>query len=152
MSEIPPTFDPAAFSNDSYVKRVDKPWGYELHWVRNDAPYMGKILHINAGARLSLQLHDEKHESWFLMQGRANVIWDDNQGRMIETELLPGQGYSTAVGQRHRLVGVTDCDVVEVSTPERGTTWRLEDDSARPNETPEQRRKERGENEGPRTG
>jgi mannose-6-phosphate isomerase len=71
---------------------------------------------------------------------------------MIETELLPGQGYSTAVGQRHRLVGVTDCDVVEVSTPERGTTWRLEDDSARPNETPEQRRKERGENEGPRTG
>jgi mannose-6-phosphate isomerase len=69
MSEIPPTFDPAAFSNDSYVKRVDKPWGYELHWVRNDAPYMGKILHINAGARLSLQLHDEKHESWFLMQG-----------------------------------------------------------------------------------
>jgi mannose-6-phosphate isomerase len=145
MSEIPPTFDPKAFSNDPYVKRVDKPWGYELHWVHEDAPYMGKILHINAGARLSLQLHDEKEESWFLMHGRAKVLWDDNQGSMVETELQSGQGYSTVVGQRHRLVGVTDCDVVEVSTPERGTTWRLEDDAARPNETPAQRKKERGE-------
>ena len=63
MSENPPTFDPATFSNDPYVKRVDKPWGYELHWVPEDAPYMGKILHINAGARLSLQLHDEKQET-----------------------------------------------------------------------------------------
>jgi mannose-6-phosphate isomerase len=143
MSDSPPTFDPGGFSNDPYVKRVDKPWGYELHWVREDAPYMGKILHVNAGARLSLQLHDEKQETWFVMQGRAKVLWDDDQGYLVETELQPGHGYSTAVGQRHRLIGLTDCDVVEVSTPERGTTWRLEDDHTRPNETPEQRRKER---------
>lgn len=145
MSESPPTFDPAKFTNDPYVKRVEKPWGYELHWVREDAPYMGKILHINAGCRLSLQLHDEKQESWFLMSGQANVLWDNNLGIIIETVLQPGLGYSTAVGQRHRLVGITDCDVVEVSTPERGTTWRLEDDYSRPNETPEERKKERGE-------
>jgi mannose-6-phosphate isomerase len=147
MTETPPIFDPSTFSNDPYVKRVEKPWGYELHWVREDAPYMGKVLHINAGARLSLQLHDAKQESWLLVNGRAKVLWDDNQGDMVETELQPGLGYSTAVGQRHRLVAVTDCDVVEVSTPEEGTTWRLEDDSSRPDETPEQRRKERGESE-----
>jgi mannose-6-phosphate isomerase len=145
MSDDPPAFDRAEFSNDSFVKRVDKPWGYELHWVREDAPYMGKTLHINAGARLSLQLHDEKRETWLLMSGQAKVIWEDNQGDIVETELQPERGYSTAVGQRHRLVGITDCDVVEVSTPERGTTWRLEDDCSRPNETPEQRVKERGE-------
>jgi mannose-6-phosphate isomerase len=145
MGDTAPTFDPAGFSNAPFVKRVDKPWGYELHWVREDAPYMGKILHIDAGARLSLQLHDQKQESWLLINGQANVIWDNNEGEIVTTTLRPGQGYSTAVGQRHRLIGVTDCDVVEVSTPERGTTWRLEDDHARPNETPEQRRKERGE-------
>jgi mannose-6-phosphate isomerase len=145
MSDDLPTFDPATFSNDPYVTRVDKPWGYELHWVRPEAPYMGKVLHINAGARLSLQLHDEKQESWLLINGQANVIWDNDKGELIETALQPGQGYRSAVGQRHRLVGVTDCDVVEVSTPERGTTWRLEDDYARPDETPEQRKKERGE-------
>jgi mannose-6-phosphate isomerase len=144
LSDNPPSFDPAGFSNDPYVQRVDKPWGYELHWVRADAPYMGKILHVNAGARLSLQLHDEKQESWLLVNGQANVLWDNDQGEIIETALQPGQGYSTAVGQRHRLVGLTDCEVVEVSTPERGTTWRLEDAYSRPHETAEQREKERG--------
>lgn len=140
-----PTFDPTNFSTDAYVKRVEKPWGYELHWVPADAPYLGKILHISAGARLSLQVHDQKQESWFIMTGQAKVVWENNQGELIETELQPGMGYSTALGQKHRLVGITDCDVVEVSTPEKGTTWRLEDDYTRPHETPEQRKKERGE-------
>jgi mannose-6-phosphate isomerase-like protein (cupin superfamily) len=140
-----PAFDPSNFSNEPYVKRVEKPWGYELHWVREGAPYMGKIEHINAGAQLSLQVHDQKEESWFIMKGRAAVIWENSQGELIETELLPGQGYSTQVGQKHRLKGITDCDIIEVSTPEAGTTWRLEDDYARPDETPEQRAIERGE-------
>lgn len=139
----PPAFDTSNFSTDSYVKRVEKPWGYELHWVPGDAPYMGKIIHINQGARLSLQLHDEKQESWLVVAGEAAVIWENEQGELIETRLEPGQGYSTKLGQRHRLMGITDCDVVEVSTPELGTTWRLEDDYARPHETPEQRDIER---------
>lgn len=140
-----PIYDPSNFSNDAYVKRVEKPWGYELHWVPENFPYIGKVLHVDEGKRLSLQVHDEKQESWFLMSGRAAVIWENNQGNLIETELLPGQGYSTQVGQKHRLKGITDADILEVSTPEAGTTWRLEDDFARPHETPEQRKKERGE-------
>jgi hypothetical protein len=73
------------------------------------------------------------------------VVWEDVRGELNETELQPGQGYTCALGQRHRLAGITDCDVVEVSTPELGTTWRLEDDYARPHETAEQRARERGE-------
>lgn len=134
-----------AFTNDSYAKRVEKPWGYELHWVPEDRPYMGKLLHITADARLSLQVHDKKQESWFLMNGRGKVVWENSQGELIETELEPGKGYTCALGQKHRLIGITDCDIIEVSTPELGTTWRLEDDYARPDETPEQRKKERGE-------
>lgn len=145
MTDQAPTYDPKNFSNDPYAKRVDKPWGYEIHWVPEGAPYMGKVLHITTGSRLSLQVHDAKQESWFLMNGQAKVIWENNQGELIETELQPGQGYSTQLGQKHRLVGITDCDILEVSTPELGTTWRLDDDYARPDETPEQRKKERGE-------
>lgn len=143
MADAAPQFDTTNFSTDSYAQRVEKPWGYELHWVRDDAPYMGKIIHINAGARLSLQLHDEKQESWLVMNGQAAVIWEDSSGALIQTLLQPGQGYSTKLGQRHRLIGITDCDIVEVSTPELGTTWRLEDDYSRPNETPEQRAADR---------
>ncbi|MEO6761210.1 MAG: cupin [Candidatus Saccharimonadales bacterium] len=145
MSDNTPTFDPADFRIDSYVKKIEKPWGWELHWVPEGEPYMGKLLHIRAGARLSLQLHDQKQESWFITSGRASVIWENSRGELIETELQPGVGYTTKVGQKHRLKGITDTDIIEVSTPEVGTTWRLEDDYSRPDETPDQRRQERGE-------
>jgi mannose-6-phosphate isomerase len=143
MSSDMPQFDSTNFTNDSYVRRVEKPWGYELHWVPDTAPYMGKVLHINAGARLSLQAHDQKQESWLLIAGQASVIWENAKRELVTTQLQPGVGYSTQLGQRHRLVGVTDCDVAEVSMPELGTTWRLDDDYARPDETPEQRQLER---------
>lgn len=137
--------DKANFSNNPYVKKIEKPWGYEIHWVPEDRPYMGKVLHIDTDKRLSLQIHDQKQESWFLLNGRAKVVWDNANGELIETELEMGKGYTCALGQRHRLVGITDCDVLEVSTPEIGTTFRLEDDYKRPNETEELRKKERGE-------
>jgi mannose-6-phosphate isomerase len=140
-----PVFDPSGFTNEPYVKRVEKPWGYELHWVRESAPYMGKIMHINGDSSLSLQVHDEKEETYFMMAGRARLIWENNQGNMIETEMLPGMGYSTQVGQKHRIESITDCDIIEASTPEKGTTWRLWDKYSRPDETPEQRKIERGE-------
>jgi mannose-6-phosphate isomerase-like protein (cupin superfamily) len=106
---------------------------------------MGKLIHINEGARLSLQTHDKKQESWFLINGRAKVIWEDKNGNLIETELKKDQGYSCAIGQKHRLAGITDTDIIEVSTPEIGTTFRLEDDYNRSDETEELRQKERND-------
>lgn len=135
-----PTFDPSGYDTNSYVRRVEKPWGYELHWVPDGMPYMGKVIHINEGARLSLQVHDEKQESYFIIAGKGSVIWENSQGEMIETTLEPGKGYTTKVGQKHRLKGLEGgCDIIEVSTPETGTTWRLEDDYARKHQTPEER-------------
>ena len=140
----PNQFDKSKFNNSPYSRKIDKPWGHEIHWVPDDKPYMGKIIHVNEGARLSLQIHDKKQESWLIMKGRAKVMWDNKEGELIETELSEGQGYTTEVGQKHRLVGITDCDILEVSTPEIGTTYRLEDDYKRPDETEELRKEERG--------
>jgi mannose-6-phosphate isomerase len=135
----------AAFDSRPYSRRIEKPWGWELHWTQAGLPYMGKLLHIRAGARLSLQAHELKRESWLLLTGRVMAIWQDGAGELVETELVAGQGYTIAIGQKHRLAGITDCDIIEVSTPEAGTTWRFEDDYARPDETPSQRALERGE-------
>lgn len=132
--------DKSKFKNIPYVKRVEKPWGYELHFVAEDKPYMGKIIHINEGKRLSLQVHDQKQESWFLMNGRAKIIWEDEKGELVETEIKPGYGYSCEIGQKHRLVGITDCDIIEVSTSEIGNTYRLEDDYKRSTETEQMRK------------
>lgn len=120
---------------EGYVKKVPKPWGYEIHFTPPDLPYMGKILHIEAGKRLSLQYHDQKTESWYLLKGKVTMILDDEEIRMEE-----GLGYTTQVGQKHRLVGIEDSDILEVSTPEIGNTFRVEDDYSRPTETEELRK------------
>lgn len=137
---MPDKIDPKNFSNLPYQKRIEKPWGWEIHWTPSDLPYMGKVLHVYADKRLSLQYHDKKQETWYLIKGRGKVVWDNNKGELIETELKYGEGYTCYVGQRHRLVGITDCDIVEVSTPEIGITYRLEDDFRRPDETEELRK------------
>lgn len=145
-ADTPPNFQPDAFDIAPYAKRVAKPWGYEIHWVKDDLPYMGKLLHIDAGKRLSLQMHDKKQESWLLIAGRCAVICEDSTGLLVETELEAGMGYTIQIGQKHRLKGITDCDIIEVSTPEAGTTWRLEDDYARFAQTPEGRAAEYAQN------
>lgn len=134
-----PHFNKTAFSNQPYVRRVDKPWGYEIHWVPDGMPYMGKILHINAGKRLSLQVHDKKQESYWLLNGECDLVLENAKGELQTIHLQKGVGYTTIIGQLHRHQAVTDCDIVEVSTPELGTTWRREDDFGRPDETPKQR-------------
>ncbi len=141
----PPLSYPSQFSTDPYIKRIEKPWGHELHWVPEGLPYMGKVLHIKEGEFLSMQVHDQKQESYLLISGRAVLEWENNKAELITTELEKGYGYRTSVGQRHRIRGLTDCDVVEASTPEAGTTWRLDDKYARPHETEAQRKIERGE-------
>lgn len=144
----PNQFDKSTFEMLPFTKRVEKPWGYEIIWTPEDLPYTGKLMHIHAEARLSLQVHDKKQESWFLLSGRAKAMVDNRNGELVEVELEPGKGYSLALGQRHRLIGITDCDVLEVSTPEIGTTYRLEDDYNRDHETEEVRQdKNRGWNE-----
>lgn len=132
--------DKSKFTNTPYIKKVEKPWGYELHFVPEEKPYMGKILHIEKGKRLSLQIHDKKQESWFLKKGRAKIIWEDNNGNLIETEMNEEVGYTCSLGQKHRLAGITDCEIIEVSTPEIGNTYRLEDDYSRPTETEQMRK------------
>jgi len=137
------SFDKSTFSDEPYVRKIDKPWGYELHWVPEGMPYMGKVLHIDSGKRLSLQIHDVKQESYWLINGECNLIIDNENGELITINMEKGKGYTTKVGQRHRHQAVTDCDIIEVSMPESGNTWRLADDFSRPDETPEQRVKER---------
>ena len=136
-------FKKGTFLNEPFVIKVTKAWGYEIIFTPPHLPYTGKIIHVDAGKRLSLQVHDEKVESWILKSGQAKVIWDNDEGELIETELNEGEGFTSMVGQRHRLVGITDCDIFEVSTPEKGVTYRLEDDYKRPDETEEMRNQER---------
>lgn len=135
----------AAFSLEPHARRLEKPWGYEILLSPEDVPYTSKLIHVNAGKRLSLQLHDTKIETQTLVSGRGVLVLEGADGQLHDIEMQPGVGYHVAVGQRHRLCAAADQDatVFEASTPEAGTTLRLEDDYARPDETEEQRHAER---------
>lgn len=132
--------DLSKFENTPFVKKVPKPWGFELIFTPEGLPYTGKIEHINTGCRVSLQVHDKKQESYYLFDGECNLLVEDKAGEIETIKMEKGVGYTVALGQKHRLAAVTDCQIFEASTPESGTTYRLEDDYSRPDETEEIRK------------
>lgn len=149
--DSPPKFDPSGFSTAPGAQRISKPWGYEILLTPEGAPYAAKLIHVEAGKRLSLQVHDTKIETQTLLDGQGFLVLEDADGTLRDVPLERGVGYHVAVGQRHRLCASPDQDVTvfEASSPEEGTTWRLEDDYRRPHETDEVRAAERAENAEP---
>lgn len=129
---------PAELDLLPFQRRIDKPWGWEIIWADNDS-YTGKMLHVYAGKRLSLQYHDSKIETQCLLSGRAILMVEGVDGSMHELSMEIGKGYTLQPYQAHRLLALDDSDIVEVSTAEMGTTIRLEDDFLRGDETEEMR-------------
>lgn len=108
------------------VRRVDKPWGYELIVAETDR-YVGKILHIDAGQALSLQYHERKDETFHVARGEIDLTVEEN-GELVVRKLRVGESYHVVPPTRHRMVaGADGCDLFEVSTPELADVVRLED-------------------------
>jgi len=107
-------------------QKVDKPWGYELRWAITDR-YAGKILHINKGEALSLQYHDRKDESQYIVRGAIDIELGGPDGALAKRRMAAGDTLHIRHGTRHRLTAVEDTDIFEVSTPEIDDVIRLED-------------------------
>ena len=107
------------------VTRVEKPWGYELHWAKTDK-YVGKLIHVNAGHALSLQYHNLKDETIYLHSGKMLFEIEIN-GTLEKREMLPGERVHVTPPTVHRMTAIEDCDIFEVSTPELHDVVRLED-------------------------
>jgi mannose-6-phosphate isomerase-like protein (cupin superfamily) len=111
-------------------RRVDKPWGHELIWAHTDR-YVGKVLVIEAGKRLSLQRHVVKDESILVSSGRLRLVLEDDEGTVSVEELGPGEHRRVPTGRIHRYEAIERCTLIEVSTPELDDVVRLEDDFGR---------------------
>ncbi|MCD6450819.1 MAG: cupin domain-containing protein [Acidobacteria bacterium] len=111
------------------IKKVEKPWGYELIFAHSES-YVGKILHIEKGHQLSLQYHNVKDETIYLLRGRMTLVVDEGDG-LKELTLEPGKSYRIKPGVKHRMRADEACDVVEVSTPHLDDVVRLVDDYGR---------------------
>ena len=114
------------------VRKVNKPWGFEEIFAETEQ-YVGKILNIDPGHRLSLQYHEEKEETLYVIQGTL-TIWnsEDDMSYML---CGPGSVYHVKPGQVHRF-GADENEremvrILEVSTPQLDDVVRLADDYKR---------------------
>lgn len=108
------------------VRRVDKPWGYELLLAQTER-YVGKLLHIEPGQALSLQYHRHKDETFFVARGEIELQVEE-AGELRSLPLREGESYHVTAETRHRMIaGPSGCDLFEVSTPELDDVVRLED-------------------------
>ena len=112
------------------ARRVEKPWGHELIWAHTDR-YVGKLLVIEAGHRLSLQKHLKKDESIFVVRGKLRLVLGDEAGQLQEIDLGPGEHRRIPTGRVHRFIALERVELMEVSTPELDDVVRLEDDYGR---------------------
>jgi mannose-6-phosphate isomerase len=114
----------------SLPRKVEKPWGHEVVWAHTDH-YVGKLLVIEAGKRLSLQHHEVKDEWIHVLEGRLLLTLESATGAVDDRVLGPGEGARVPTRRRHRFEALETCTLIEVSTPELNDVVRLQDDFGR---------------------
>lgn len=114
------------FGGPAPTRIVPKPWGEELIWAETEL-YVGKILRIKAGHSLSLQYHERKDEVIHVLNGRMKYRYGTDASALQETTLGPGEGFRNRPGMIHQMEALTDCEVLEASTPHLDDVVRLQD-------------------------
>ena len=123
------------------VRMVQKPWGHEVIWASNEL-YVGKLLHIKAGHALSVQYHNQKDETIHVLRGRmlyrvatkSELLTRNSEQRtasgelaLREIEMNEGDSFRNTPGTVHQMEAITDCDLLEASTPHLDDVVRLKD-------------------------
>jgi quercetin dioxygenase-like cupin family protein len=134
------------------IKKVTKHWGHEL-WIADGSatPYASKRILFKAGNRTSLQVHEYKIETnyvlsgtgilhrsrepldivKFLEQGMTSKQVEEYETTFDVIELEEGVVFNVTPGYVHRVIATTDLEFMETSTTELDDVIRLQDDGGR---------------------
>lgn len=105
---------------------VEKPWGNELWYALTDR-YCGKIITVSAGHKLSLQYHEAKDETSYLLSGRLLLTKGPSVDELASHEIVAGACWRNLPYEVHTIEAIEDAVVLEVSTPEVEDVVRLQD-------------------------
>ena len=133
-------------------KIVTKPWGNEL-WIADGirTPYALKRILFKEGCRSSLQVHQYKFETNYVLSGtgilqirdellnceeylassQQSLIIDEALNTLKDIIIKPGDVIDVKPGQIHRVIATTDLVFIEASTKELDDVIRLLDDASR---------------------
>jgi mannose-6-phosphate isomerase-like protein (cupin superfamily) len=134
------------------VKKVTKHWGQEL-WIADGShtPYACKRILFKAGNRTSLQVHEYKIETNYVLSGTGILLRskeplditeylkngmtsaevDEYESTFERIELKEGVVFHITPGCVHRVIATTDLTFMETSTTELDDVIRLQDDAGR---------------------
>lgn len=121
---------------DNQSKKIPKPWGHEI-WFAQQPEYVGKILHIKKGHRYSLQYHEKKTETQYLLSGKIKFLVGEigvttaEEKNLKEIIMNPGDKLDILPLTIHRAEGLEDSDILEVSTNDLDDVVKLADDYGR---------------------
>ena len=110
--------------------KVVKPWGYEV-WLELNEFYALKLIHFKQGNRCSLQLHEQKVESVYVLDGEAEVFLENDEGQLVSKIYGPGQGWTVPLNKKHRVYAKTDFTILEAQSPHLNDIVRFQDDTNR---------------------
>ena len=112
-------------------EKIEKPWGYEVLWAKTK-DYVAKVMHVNSGHRMSLQYHEKKEETIYVMAGKLRIWNSDDDDNYVDLEC--GSIYHVPPGKVHRFGSETEkygTMLMEVSTNHLEDVIRLADDYKR---------------------
>lgn len=112
------------------IQIKEKPWGREI-WFAHTDRYAGKILEVKKNARLSLQYHEKKSETQYVIEGKIKLTFGPNEKNLQEIILNPGDKFDISPYTVHRIEGIDTSKIFEVSSPELDDVVKLADDYGR---------------------
>jgi mannose-6-phosphate isomerase len=112
------------------MKVIPKPWGQE-EVLHIDDKYLMKRLTMKAGHRCSLQFHERKNETVYVISGRLTILAGPSKDALEKKILGPGEFMNIPTRLVHRMEAAEDCVYLEASTPELEDVVRISDDYSR---------------------
>jgi mannose-6-phosphate isomerase-like protein (cupin superfamily) len=107
-------------------KHIEKPWGWEK-WIEINENYVVKELFMKEGNSCSLQYHEKKHETFYLVKGMLKFYVGDDKNHLKEIILNSGDYYTIPPFLIHRMEAIVDSLYIESSTNFLDDVIRLED-------------------------
>ena len=120
--------------DDKLPRKTEKPWGFELLWAHTPK-YVGKLIFVRKGHRLSLQYHNQKDESMYIHEGKARIEIEGGDGQLVSSVVQPGDSIRIPPLTKHRVEAIEDTTLFEASTSELEDVVRLDDAYGRAKES-----------------
>ena len=102
-------------------------WGVETLLAIVPGNFSLKKLFVKAGSKGGLQYHHKKNECGFLVSGRMIIRFDDGYGKLKEKIISSGECFHFPPGAVHQEEAITDCIIIEASTPHFNDRVRMEE-------------------------